>query len=139
MSALPLETATTVSLNIALLFLVSVEPYLFSLINAAEAVSIFDYASIVYALDLAGLMAILGLFTHMLTIEERRLVPTGLIGQQRRNRNAFFFSAFLYLVSTLPQFLAWSLDGTPLRVIFWYVPLITMWSLRASSVWGRSR
>jgi hypothetical protein len=67
-------------------------------------------------------MAILGLFTNMLTIEERRLVPTRLVGRQRMNRNAFFFSAFLYLVSTLPQFLAWRLDGTPLRVIFWYVP-----------------
>jgi len=84
-------------------------------------------------------MAILGLFTNMLTIEERRLVPTRLVGRQRMNRNAFFFSAFLYLVSTLPQFLAWRLDGTPLRVIFWYVPLIIMWSLRVSNVWGRSR
>jgi hypothetical protein len=139
MSALPLETATAVSLNIALLFLVSIEPYLLSLVNIAEAVSMLDYASIVYALDLAGLMAILGLFTHMLTIEERRLVPTRLIGQQRRNRNAFFLSTFLYLISTLPQFLAWRLDGTPLRVIFWYVPLIIMWSIRASNAWGRSR
>lgn len=60
MSALPLETATAVSLNIALLFLVSVEPYLLSLVNTAEAILIFDDASIVYALDLAGLVAILG-------------------------------------------------------------------------------
>jgi hypothetical protein len=42
MSALPLETATAVSLNIALLFLVSIEPYLLSLVNIAETVSMFD-------------------------------------------------------------------------------------------------
>jgi hypothetical protein len=139
MSALPLETATAVALNIALLFLVSVEPYLLSLVNTAEALSMFDYASTVYALDLAGLMAILGLFTHMLTIEERKLVPARLVGRQKRMRNASFFSAFLFLTSTLPQFLAWRFDGTPLRVIFWYVPLIVLWSLRVQRVWGTNR
>jgi uncharacterized membrane protein len=139
MSALPLETAPTVSLNIALLFLVSVEPYLLSLVNTAEAISMFDYASTVYALDLAGLMAILGLFTHMLTIEEKKLVPARLVARQRRIRNASFFSAFLFLISTLPQFLVWRVDGTPLRVIFWYVPLIMLWSLRVPRVWRRNR
>jgi hypothetical protein len=139
MSALPLETATAVSWNIALLFLVSVEPYLLSLVNTAKAISMFDYASIVYALDLAGLVAILGLFTHMLTIEERKLIPARLVGRQRRIRNAFLFSAFLFLISTLPQFLAWRVDGTPLRVIFWYVPLIILWSLQVPRVWKRNR
>lgn len=139
MSALPLETATAVSLNIALLFLVSVEPYLLSLVNTAEAITMFDYASIIYALDLAGLMAILGLFTHMLTVEERKLVPARLVGWQRMNRNASFFSAFLFLISTLPQFLAWRFDGTPLRVIFWYVTIIILWSLRVPRVWKRNR
>ena len=139
MSALPLETATAVSLNIALLFLVSVEPYLLSLVNIAEAISMFDYASIAYAIDLAGLMAILGLFTHMLTIKEKKLLPAHMLGRQKRNRNALFFSTFLFLISTLPQFLAWRFDGTPLRVIFWYVSLIILWSLRVPSVWKTNR
>jgi hypothetical protein len=39
----------------------------------------------------------------------------------------------------LPQFLAWRLDGTPLRVIFWYVPLIILWSLQVPRVWRRNR
>jgi uncharacterized membrane protein len=139
MSALPLETATTVLLNVVLLFLVSVEPYLLSLLNAAEAVSMFDYVSVVYALDLAGLMVILGLFTHMLTTEDRRLVPARLLGHQRRSRNAFFASAFLFLVSTLPQFLAWTFAGFPMRVLFWYVPLIVLWTLHVPRMWNRSR
>lgn len=139
MSTLPLETGTTVLLNIALLFLVSVEPYLLSLLNSAEALSMFDYASVVYALDLAGLMAILGLFTHMLTIEERRLIPARLLGQQRRMRNVFFISAFLFLVSTLPQFLVWRFEGTPVRVMFWYVPLIVLWVLQVPRIWKGNR
>jgi transmembrane protein TMEM174 (potassium channel) len=137
MSALPLETATAIALNIALLFLVSVEPYLLSLVNTAGAISMFDYASIAYAIDLAGLVAILGFFTHMLTIEEKKLVPARMVGRQRMNRNALFFMAFLFLISTLPQFLAWGFDGTPLRVIFWYVSLIILWSLRVPRVWNR--
>ncbi len=139
MSTLPLETGTTVFLNIALLFLVSVEPYLLSLLNSAEAVSLYDYASVVYALDLAGLMAILGLFTHMLTTEERRLIPARLLGQQKRIRNTLFISAFLFLVSTLPQFLAWRFEGTPVRVIFWYVPLIVLWVLQVPRIWMGNR
>jgi uncharacterized membrane protein len=139
MSALPLETAPAVFLNIALLFLVSIEPYLLSLINRTEAISMFDYASTIYALDLAGLMAILGLFTHMLTLEGRKLIPARLIRNQRRIRNATLFSAFLFLISTLPQFLAWTFDGTPLRVIFWYFPLIILWSLQAPRVWRTNK
>lgn len=139
MTSLPLETETTVLLNVALLFLVSVEPYLLSLLNAAEAISIFDYASVIYALDLAGLLAILGLFTHMLTFEERKLIPTRQLGHERRVRNAFFFSAFLFLVSTLPQFLDWRFEGTPLRVLFWYVPLIVIWFLHVPRIWKGNR
>ena len=134
MSALPLETAATVLLNIALLFLVSIEPYLFSLVNSAEKVVIFDFASVIYALDLSGLMAILGMFTHMLTIEERKLIPTRLLGQQRTIRNAFFFSAFLFLISTFPQFLVWNFEGTPLRVFLWYATLVVFWSLRLPGI-----
>jgi hypothetical protein len=84
-------------------------------------------------------MAILGFFTHTLTIEERKLVPARLVERQRRMRDASFLSAFLFLISTMPQFLAWRFDGTPLRIIFWYVPLIVLWSLRVSRVWRRDR
>ena len=139
MSVLPLETAWTVLLNIALLFLVSVEPYLLSVLNSAETLAIFDYASVAYALDLAGLVAILGLFTHMLTSEERKLIPARLLGQQRRIRNVFLFSAFLFLVSTLPPFLAWKFGGTPVRVLFWYVPLVMLWSFRLPGLRNRKK
>ncbi len=77
---LPVETGVVVLLNIVLLFLVSIEPYLFSLLNSTE-VAVFDYASVLYALDLAGLMAILALFMHMLTIEERKLIRPELLGR----------------------------------------------------------
>ena len=74
MSVLPLEDGTTVTLNLVLLFLVSIEPYLFYLniifdLSAHEV--LLNYASILYALDMTGLMLILALFTHELAREER--------------------------------------------------------------------
>jgi hypothetical protein len=133
MSVLPMETGITLLLNIVLLFLVSIEPYLFSLVNSAE-VTLLDYASVLYALDLAGLVAILALFTHMLTIEEKRLISPGLLGQQRTIRNFLFFSVLLFLISALPQFWSWRFQGTPVRALFWYVSLVGIWALRLVGV-----
>jgi uncharacterized membrane protein len=134
MSVLRIETATAMFLNIVLLFLVSVEPYLFSLVDSLGYVSpLFDYASIAYAIDLGGLMGILALFTHLI-IKESKSMSSHLMVQQRRNRNVFLFSALLFVVSTLPPFLLFTFEGTPLRVWFWYLPLIVSWSLRIPSV-----
>jgi uncharacterized membrane protein len=128
MSALPLETAWTVLLNVLLLFLVSVEPYLLSVLNSAQLFSTFDYASVAYAIDLAGLVTILGLFAHILTQEDRKLIPSRMLDQQRWVRNAFFLSALLFLVSTLPIFAVWKVEGEPARIMFWYVSLVLLWS-----------
>jgi uncharacterized membrane protein len=130
MSILPLQTMTSVRLNIAMLFLVSIEPYLLSLLNSTVLPAVFDFASVAYAIDLAGIMIILGLFTHMLIREENKLPAVRLISKQKRNRNALLMSAVLFLISTLPQFLVWRFEGTPIRIWFWYVPLIVLWSLR---------
>jgi len=134
MSVLRVETAATMLLNITLLFLVSVEPYLFSLVSSVRTLSaLFDYATIVYSIDLAGLVGILALFTHLI-IRENKSMPASLMAQHRRTRNAYVVSACLFVISTLPQFLSWSVAGTPLRVLFWYVPLVVSWSLRIPSI-----
>ena len=77
-SVLPLEDSTVVILNVALFFLVAIEPYLFYLnitFDLKTLELLLNYASILYALDLAGLMVILALFAHLLAREERALVP----------------------------------------------------------------
>lgn len=129
MSVLPVETGAVVLLNIVLLFLVSIEPYLFSLLNSTE-LAVYDYASVLYALDLAGLMAILALFTHMLTIEEKKLIRPELLGRQRMIRNVLFFSTVLFLISALPQFWSLKFQGMPVRIWFWYLSLVGIWGLR---------
>lgn len=68
MSVLPVETSGTIFLNSVMLFLVSIEPYLLSLVVfgsfQASSGAVLNFASEAYALDLAGLTFIMGLFSH---------------------------------------------------------------------------
>jgi hypothetical protein len=127
MSILPLEDSTTVILNVFLLFLVSIEPYLFYLnavFDFSGAPVLLDAASTAYALDLAGLMVILALFTYQLTREERKLLPQELLSKYRGIMTILFFSAGLFALTTLPIFWKWTILNTPSRFYIWFVPLI---------------
>jgi len=126
-SLLPLEDNTIVILNVALFFLVSIEPYLFYLnitfdLTAHEL--LLNYASILYALDMAGLVTIIALFTHLLAVEESGLVPKESLAKYKRVRNTLLISAALFLVTVLPIFWSFRLWGLPVRFYFWFIPLI---------------
>ena len=126
-SALPLEDSTVVILNVALLFLVAIEPYLFYLNITFDLLAhelLLNYASMLYALDMTGLMVILALFTHQLAREERGLVPKESLARYKRVRNTLFISAALFLITILPIFWTFKLWDVPLRFYFWFIPLI---------------
>ncbi|MGA2789227.1 MAG: hypothetical protein ABSF00_00470 [Candidatus Bathyarchaeia archaeon] len=127
MSALPLEDNTIVILNVALLFLVGIEPYLFYLNITFDLLShelLLNYASILYALDMAGLVTIIALFTDQLAREEKGLVPKESLAKYQRVRNTLFISAALFLITVLPIFWNFRLWDLPVRFYFWFVPLI---------------
>lgn len=127
MSVLPIEDGKTTALNIIMLFLVSIEPYLFYLnavFDLLEHEILLDIASVSYALDMAGLMAILALFTNELTIEERKLLPQDILGKYKRIRNSLFVSAIIFALTILPIFWTWRIQNTPLRFYLWFIPLI---------------
>src|SRR3984893_6640283 len=75
MSVLPLETRVTTFLNVLLLLLVALVPYL---LNAVEFIdpsitpeasfAIRDYSSSLFALDLSGILFILAAFAHVISI-----------------------------------------------------------------------
>ncbi len=67
---------------------------------------------------------ILGFFTHILTLEEKKLIPKELMRRYRLIRNFAFLGAGLLLLSTLPQFWTFRIGGFPIRLYFWYVPFI---------------
>jgi uncharacterized membrane protein len=136
MSVLPVEDIHTMVLNTVMLFLVSVEPYLFylnSVFDLEQQEVMLDAASIAYALDMAGLMAILALFAHELTVEDRKLLPQDILGNYRRVRNTLLLAAVLFAVTLLPVFWTVRVLGTPLRFYVWFVPLVVASIRRVSS------
>jgi len=127
MSVLPMEDRTIVGLNIGLLFLVSIEPYLFYLNITFDLLSheaLLNAASTGYALDMTGLMMILALFTQQLAMEERGLVPKEALARYKRLRDVLVISAALFVITVLPAFWTTKFLGQPMRFIFWFIPLI---------------
>ncbi len=123
MSVLPVETGSMMSANMLLLFLVSVEPYLYNLIPVSF-VSLPGHldsgiTTALYAADMGSMFLILAYFTHELTIEERRLIPRKLLANYRLQRNTTIVSAALFLVSTIPIFWSLTVFGFQARFILW--------------------
>jgi len=127
MSVLPVESSGIFSANMLLLFLVSIEPYLFNLMTVSAyspAPGQLDSGSTttLYALDLGGLMLILAFFIHELTSEERRLIPRELIRDYRLTMYTTILAGLLFLISTLPVF--WGIiviasPAIPIRYLLW--------------------
>jgi uncharacterized membrane protein len=137
-SILPMEDSAIVALNVGLLFLVSVEPYLFYLNITFDLLAheqLLNTASILYALDMTGLMVILALFTQQLAREERGLVPKEAMARYKRYRDVLLISAALFAITILPPFWITKLLGQPIRFYFWFIPLAIS-SIRSLSTRG---
>ena len=143
MSLRPVETSLTLFLNAVLLFLVSVEPYLLSLLTFGSfqlsRVAVLDFVSEAYALDLAGLTLIMGLLAHQLTTEERNLLNREFVATYRRIRNLEYSAAALFALTALPPFWSWEIIGTPVRFYFWYAILGLTWISRSIERYKKKR
>ena len=121
MSRLDQKRPVTIFLNIVLLFFVAIEPYLLNILNASF--TLFPLSSTLYAVDMAFLMGVSAALCHILIKEKKETLTTG---QQRLytvSRNNQFVFAGLFLLSTLPQFLEWTVGGMNVRVLIWFVTL----------------
>src|SRR5438132_727630 len=134
MSVLPAETKSIMFLNVALLLLVALVPYLLNsveLVNPAlspaESSALRNYSSTLFTVDLAGIMVILAAFAHVISLEEKKLVARDLAELFRNGRNRLVVLAVLVAVSIAPQFWEWTLLGVPTRLYVWYVPLVSYW------------
>jgi uncharacterized membrane protein len=135
MSLLPVETSGTMFLNVVMLFLVSIEPYLLSLLTGSGSqqslsIGVQVFASEIYALDLTGLTLILGLFSHQVTINERSLLEPEIVANYRNLRNVQYSAAALFAVSAIPIFWSWEILGSHARFILWYAVMIFMLATR---------
>ena len=134
MSVLPAETRAFMFLNVALLLLVALVPYLLNAVelvnpslSAAQSSVLRDYSSTLFALDLAGILAILAAFAHVISSEEKRLVARELAELFRNARNRMIVLSALVVVSIAPPFWQWTLFDVPARLYVWYIPLVSYW------------
>ena len=138
MSVLPVETRVVTFLNVALLLLVALVPYLLNTVEIAngsltpdEISRVRDYSSTLFALDLSGILAILATFAHVLSIEENKLVAPQAARLFRNGRNRMSVLAVLMTISIAPPFWQLTFLDVPVRLFLWYVPLASYWVGRA--------
>jgi uncharacterized membrane protein len=100
------------ALNVLLLFLVVVEPFLLSVSLS------YSSGKSAYAIDLGITLLILGLFTHY-AISDNKLTPDEATKHRMRsNRNLTFFCSGIFFASLIPQLL---LDngGADIQSLMW--------------------
>jgi uncharacterized membrane protein len=139
MSVLPMERRRTTMSNVLLLFCVSIEPFLFNLlqrpVGGAETPSFLNTASTLFALVIGGMMLMLGLFCNEISTKDRKLVPIDLIGAFKNERNGWFLSSAVFFVSAIPIFWSIQINGTASRYLIWAIPLSLVWIERAYTRW----
>ena len=129
-SLLPAETNNLINLNILLLFLVSIEPYLFNQLIGSPSLEMAQNVSIIYAFDLGGLFIIQAIFANSLVNQKKQVISEELIGEYKFRRYTLLAGAAIFLISTLPLFWTWSINlssNIPIRVrfILWFIPLFS--------------
>lgn len=113
-----------------MLFLVSLEPHLFNLVTLfghASETEVVEYASLLYATDMAALVVILAFFIHELAIEEKQLIAAELMEPYRKVRNSMLMSVVLFMLAVAPQFWSWRIQTVPLRFYLWLIPIALLW------------
>jgi hypothetical protein len=127
MSVLPVETRLVQSLNVVLLILVAIIPYLFdqtvSLVNTPD---VQDYASILFTIDYAGSLFIMAGFAHLIGQEEKQLVDEDQVERFRRIRNRLTLLTIIILLSLAVPWDVLFL-GVHVRLLIWIVPIVSFW------------
>jgi uncharacterized membrane protein len=129
MGDLPFDTSYTRNLNLLLLFLVSIGPYLFYLLFGTlgrhpTIVLSSDFTTAIYALDLTGLFGVLGIMTYPLSQEEKTQHVPELVRNFQFSAEAQVIAAALFLVSADGYFWRVAPVGLPLRYWLWGVALV---------------
>lgn len=120
MSESKVETEFDFRLNLLLLLLVSIEPYLLYVMGKEDQ-QIMGFSTILYAVDIGLIMLVLGLYYN------RRIktsVPDGPEVHDICQRNVHFIIAALFLVSAIPIFWDFELLDMKFRYVFWFAAII---------------
>ncbi len=127
MSVLPIETRLVTALNVFLLILVALTPYLFDqVVSTFNSSGVQQYASILFTVDYAGTLLIMAVFAHIIAQEEEHLVDGEIMIRFRRVRNRLGFLTVIVLLSLAAPW-DWLLLGVQIRLLIWFIPIISFW------------
>ena len=134
-SVMPIETTIMVRLNMLLLFLVVIEPYLFNILivqNGASQISLAAEASALYGIDLACMNLVLAFFSHSLTRESGGgKITSEQVERFRMSRDMLFLVGSIFALSALPVFWTLYIFGFRLRYLLWLItlPMVSLFRL----------
>ncbi|HEY3421396.1 MAG TPA: TMEM175 family protein [Methanomassiliicoccales archaeon] len=120
-SEIKVETEMDFRLNLALLMLVAIEPYLLYLLGHDDP-KILDFGSTAYAINIALIMLILAAMYNRRPSTEQ---SEETIVSNRLDRNRFISIALIFLVSALPYF--WmpnAIFDMNLRFLIWVLTIV---------------
>jgi len=124
---LPYETQAPLTVNVALLFCVAIEPFLFYVSVAGTGTSVGGPASMALALDVGVMMLLLAAFYFLLEAEDRKVshrpVDPGILRQLWVGSVGRVVVGTVFLVSALPLFDSPGPLGSTVREDIWIVAL----------------
>jgi uncharacterized membrane protein len=88
-----MDSKLEVILNYVLLFLVVIEPFLYTLINISSGATI-------YAIDIGTALLILGVFTHLIILKSQKVEED--MNRLKVSRSLTFASALVFYASIIP-------------------------------------
>ncbi len=139
MAVLPRETETSLYLNLLLLFLTAIEPYLFFVLVTSPLNSSYDadVASVFYALDVGGLFLVQAALSRLVILQDgkskslrQNILDPVIVRRFRRVVVSEIVIGLFFIVSTLPIF--WEIK-TPIgqaRFIFWWSSFAVFFVIR---------
>lgn len=116
-----IESELDFRLNIVLLLLVSIEPYLLYLMGKEDG-NVMAFSTGVYAVDIGLIMLVLGLFRHKRIGAESADAEHD--RSDRKIRNGNFITATFFLVSAIPIFWDFDIFGMKGRYFIWSLSII---------------
>jgi uncharacterized membrane protein len=118
-----IETRIEVNLNILVLFLVAIEPYLFYLLNTNTA-GLLNLTSSLYALDIAALLLVLYTF-YRIGIKSKKDSKSGIKDYYKPTSEALLIGGVLFGISAFPFFWNINILGVlQLRFAIWIVAFV---------------
>ena len=140
-SVLRLETGLILELNIAMLFFVAIEPYLFNLLAAGASLNLFwlgqtqpqfsVYTVELYAIDTGSIYLILAILTYVVLREHRlkriETLHPRIIRSFKQSMYTQLTTCCIFLISAFPIFWAYhipNLPGVPVGLVLWALSFV---------------